>query len=196
MRKALSESAKENLSKALKAKWASGTRKPTPKSAYEKSAESLRRRVKEKGRWDKLTREICSRGGKTVTEKQIQKNREIAKAKIGGRNPPGPSARGVGHWKAKFWMLWTPDRNFLSGVNLNEIVRTNAHLFDEKDLRQRGSVIYAAKRLAGLFVMQKRRGKLCVFQSWKGWRAVDKAEMVKDVVAPEGHEIKWKPQKP
>lgn len=189
----MSPEKRAELSEKLKAKWASGTRRPNPPETYLKSSESIRRRVRELGRWDGLTPEACSKGGKTVTERQLAKAREIGAAKRGKPNPPGPSAKGVDNWAAKFWMLWSPDRVLISGVNLNEIVRRHAHLFTAGDLAARGSNTVASKGLANLFRVQVRKGKRVVLGHWHGWRAVDRAEMVKDVRPPDGMRVMWKP---
>lgn len=141
---------------------------------------------------------MCSKGGLTVTEKKLETNRRIAKGKVGVPNPPGPSERGVNNWKAKFWVLVTPDKDILAGVNLNEIVRRNPHLFHPNDLKtnRNGSMIKAAQALRGLFYLRKHKdGSLRDAPgSWKGWMASNTAEMVKNI--PDNCQLMLRPQSP
>jgi hypothetical protein len=198
--KKLNDEQRARLSAALKKKWASGTRKKNPPETYVKASETQRARYAAGVAFTPLRgprcKEIAAMGGGARTDKQIAQAIALGKAKRGKRNPPGPSARGVNNWKAKFWMLWTPDRNLICGPSLSEIVRQNAHLFDPKYLKMVGSVPYAAKRLSDLFRLHRRRGRRLVWDNWHGWRAVDKAEMVKNVLPPDGAEVMWRPSAP
>lgn len=146
MGKPMSAETKAKLSAALRAKWASGTRKENARSV---------------------------------------RGQEV----IGGKN-----GRGTDNWKSKFWILWSPQRDLVCGVNLNEIVRRNAHLFAVEDLRSHGSGTVASHGLNELFRFRKgRNGAKYIVSSWKGWRAVDRAEMVKAVEVPKGYIAMWKP---
>jgi hypothetical protein len=187
----MSEEAKKALSEKLRAKWASGTRKKNPPETYVKSSASMKKLIAERGQWLKPTREECSRGGKTVTEKQIQVNQRIAKLRRGARNPPGPSEAGVNNWKAKFWVLRTPNRDLISGVNLAEIIRRHKRLFDPADVTDRNCRQWAAyKGLNSLFHLTKNGN---VREHWKGWTAIEDANMVKNVKVPIGRQLMVRP---
>lgn len=104
---------------------------------------------------------------------------------VGAKSSAGPS-----HFAAKFWLLRTPDRNWLIGPNLNEIIRRNVHLFDPGDVTEPIQKSRARKGLSSLFEACRKY----VPQSWKGWTALNKAEMVKDVGVPFDR-LKFKPEK-
>lgn len=107
--------------------------------------------------------------------------------------PPGKkSSAGPNHFNAKFWLLRTPDRNLLIGPNLNEIIRRHRHLFELRDVSGPVNSSRARKGLGGLFEIRRRNGQEYVMQQWKGWTAVNKAEMVKDVGVPFDR-LKFKP---
>jgi hypothetical protein len=187
---------KANLSAALKKRWASGERKPNPPEMYEVTSRKMRERYADGRHTWRPTKEMCSKGGLTVTEKQLATLRRIAKNKVGKPCPPGPSARGVDHWKAKFWVLVAPDKSIVAGVNMNEIVRRHAHMFEPEDLVPRGkskSATKASKALACLFYLRRSRrtGEYYVPGTWKGWAAANNADMVKNI--PDDCEVMLKP---
>lgn len=172
----------EKLSEALKKKWASGTRKPTPRSAYVKASATHKKAYAE-GRRQRPTwtteraKELRAMVDYT---KMVEINRRIGLDKIGSLCPPGPSARGPGHWKAKYFILETPSGEILHGWNLAELIRSNTHLFTEADLMPcdkekalegRYVACRAYKRLHQLFEIRKSTGEPYAY-SWKGWRAV------------------------
>jgi hypothetical protein len=190
----MSEQQKANLSAALKKRWASGERKPNPPEMYEVTARKMRERYADGRHTWKPTAEMCRKGGLTVTEKKIETNRRIAKGKVGVPNPPGPSARGVDNWKAKFWVLVAPDKSIIAGVNLNEIVRRHAHMFKPEDLatNKNGSRIRAAHGLRSLFYLRRHKdGRTTLVNSWKGWMASNTADMIKNV--PPNHQVMLRP---
>lgn len=166
------------ISDRQKSKWASGTRKPTPKSAYEKSSATKLRKFAD-GTHGKMSIEdrkrIATLGASAFMANpalvEAAKNhlRALAKARIGGKNPPGLSERGERHWKAKYWKIRTPTGQYLEGVNLNEIVRKNEHLFDPDDVVWKKSQCRASRGLGMMFTNYK-----CC--SWKGWTAMNSWE--------------------
>lgn len=168
----------EKLSAALKAKWASGTRKPNPRSTYEKSSATMKRKFAEGQLFlPKNSPEQCRQFRLMADpEKMAAINRRIGIQRRGALMPPGPSARGEGHWKARYWELLSPDRQVYRFVNLNEFIRANSHLFDPADLEWKRARCRASKGIRQLF--QSRRAPL----SWKGWRAV-KSLSKEDIVA-------------
>ena len=89
--------------------------------------------------------------------------------------PPGPSAKGPDHWKAKYWIIKTPDNEIIHGWNLNELVRTHAELFDPADIVWRRSSCKAVKGLLRLFEM-KKDGSGPRTLSWKGWMIGDRRD--------------------
>lgn len=118
------------------------------------------------------------------------------KRQLGRKIPLGwKSAAGPDHFLSKFWLLRTPDRRILIGPNLNEIIRRNSHLFDPRDVAGPVNRCRARKGLNGLFELRKRNGGFYVMEQWKGWTAVNKAEMVKDVGVPFSR-LKFKPTFP
>lgn len=158
----------EKLSAVLKAKWESGTRKPTPPEAYAKSSNTLKELFAQGILKSNLTREAALRGLAARDPVKLQRNcRALAVAKLNVPNPPGPSAKGEGHICAKYWELHGPNGEHLIGKNLTELVRQNEHLFDASDLNWDRMKIKcrATKGLRHLFA-----GKDAP-KSWKGWRA-------------------------
>lgn len=130
------------------------------------------------------------------TEARSQAAIELGKRMRGRTIPQGAkSAAGPSHFNAKFWLLRTPDRNILIGPNLNEIIRRHAHLFDPGDVTKKTGKSRARSGLSGLFEIRRRNGQTYVMQSWKGWTALNKAEMVKDVGVPFDR-LKFKPNLP
>jgi hypothetical protein len=165
----LSEEHKRKLSESLKRRWASGKRKKTPASAYKKASATMKKLyatgvLKPRPMTSEQARE---RAAMVDREKQTEVNRRIAKARRGKPNPPGPSAKGPGHWKSKYWRLRTPAGVVIEGKNLNHLVRENAHLFAPDDIQWKKSACRASAGLAQLF-QQRPNGPT----SWKGWTAV------------------------
>ena len=135
-----------------------------------------------------------SRGGKVQSERKREALLRLARSNTGKRKPPGKAEAGVGHWKSKFWVLISPEKKVVCGVNLNEIVRRNSHLFAPEDLRVSGSHTVASHGLVQLFgTIKGRNGKRYVLRHWKGWMAAEDASMVKDVV-PKYCELKVRPR--
>lgn len=172
----------KKLSEALKKKWASGTRKPTPRSAYAKASATNKKAFAEGRRkrptW--TTERARELRAMVDYDEMVAINRRIGQEKIGSLNPPGPSARGPGHFKAKYFILETPNGDILHGWNLAELIRSNAHLFteadlmpDDKDKALEGRYVAcrAYKRLHQLFEIRKSTGEPYAY-SWKGWRGV------------------------
>lgn len=143
-----------------------------------------------------LTPEACSKGGRTVSALKLRKNREIAKAKRGKPNPPGPSAAGVGHWRSKFWVLIDPNGNTVFGMNLNEIARRNSRWFSVDDLKFRRGSSRASNGLNKLFRVQNRYGVPYIVQHYRGWRAGESYEPIKNVQIPPDTLVMLKPKIP
>ena len=103
-------------------------------------------------------------------EKLREHCKKISKNNIGRPMPPGPSAKGIDHHKAKYWIVHNVALGAtLRGLNMSEIVADNPLYFDEYDLKNdKGSYsCRAANRLRSLFSVRKN-GKP-VARSWKGW---------------------------
>lgn len=103
--------------------------------------------------------------------KVFERNAATGKLIAGVPKPPGPTGKGPDHLKAIYWQLKSPNQQMIEGWNLNELVRTNAHLFQPADLVWKGSDCRATKGLRGLFEM--RNGEL-FRRSWKGWAIGDR----------------------
>lgn len=159
-----------------------------------RQGETLRKRFVNGELKSRLTPEVCSKGGRTVTERKLEAARRIAKAKIGKPNPPGPSAAGVDHWKSKFWVLFDPDGNLVFGLNLNEIARRNARWFSKEDLKFRRGSSRASNGLNKLFRVVRVRGKPHIVQHYRGWRACDSYEPIKNVKIPHDTLVMLKPK--
>lgn len=157
------------LSESLTRKWASGTRKPNPEGYGKKIGATFKRRYYA----GELTlRELDSDKAKEMRaavsyeneEKLAARLRERAEKHRGQLNPPGLSARGVGHWKALYWNFRNKDGRVLEGVNLSELIRCNSHMFRPKDVVWKKSYCPATKRL----------GALIVGGTWCGWSLIEK----------------------
>jgi len=177
----------EKLSASLKKKWASGTRKPNPPETYVKSSATRKQGIAEgriviKGGWTSETAKEAQR--KVDIYKLTQINREHARQRIGSRNPPGPSCRGPGHWKSKFWVVKDPNNRTRIFINLSEFIRSNSNMFDAKDVIWKKSSCGASKRIAQLFAKKKAPN------SWKGWRALTQEELDRESDFIEEQKIK------
>lgn len=171
---------RKKLSAALKKKWASGTRKLNHPETRKKQSLAMRKAIDE-GRYsprvftqEDRTKAALTRNSKTEHEKKLVGAR-ISAANTGKEMPPGPSAKGPDHWKAKYWILKTPGQEIIHGWNLNELVRTHAELFDPADIVWRRSSCKAVKGLLRLFEM-KKDGSGPRTLSWKGWMIGDRRD--------------------
>jgi hypothetical protein len=169
------------MKKSLKEKWASGTRKRNPEDTWERARDT---RVKNfpDGTY-KPTREAAL---KALANRDMEKVREACrltgKAKAGVPNPPGPSEAGPENCKAKYWAIRSPCGQVLRGRNLNDLIRNNAHLFDQNDIKWEKSSCKACKGIGRLF-LTRSDGRTPCARSWKGWTPVLKSE----TVAPTPH---------
>jgi hypothetical protein len=178
----LSEERKKKCSQSLKAKWASGTRKPCSPDVGRKISDTLKRLYREGkitslmvGR--KLSPEEARRMASFVKpENRARALRALAEAKRGTPNPPGPSGAGINNWNAKFWRFRTPAGVLVEGRNLRVLIEENARLFDPEDLIPRTKTRNRAySGLAGL-CQQSPNGPT----SWKGWTPVAMFEGPRD----------------
>lgn len=103
----------------------------------------------------------------------LETNRRIGDEAIGIPNPPGPSAKGPENMFSKYWQLRTPNMNMIEGWNLNELIRTHAHLFSPSDLNWKGPNCRASRGLRNLFVIKDGKPKA---KFWKGWTIGDRRE--------------------
>ena len=169
---------KERLSKALKDKWASGTRKQNPEGYGKKISEKLKIAHAE-GRMHKVTHEASMKGLAARNMENVRAAaRRVAEQKVGVPNSPGPSAKGPDNWKAKYWILKAPTQKIIQGWNLNELIRQNTHLFDPDDVVWYGKSkcqCRASKGLRYLFEM-KKDGSGPKAHSWKGWMIGDRRD--------------------
>ena len=174
----MDDAQRKKLSEALKAKWASGTRKKNPPETYVKSSATHKKAFADGTRkrptlTSERAKEIQSMVDK---EKLAEINRRIGLDNIGVPMPPGPSARGPGHWKAKYFILKAPTGEIIHGWNLAELIRTHRYLIDEEYLEEytkdgRCKTTIAYKRLHHLFEIRKSTGQPYA-HSWKGWTAL------------------------
>lgn len=171
---------KRNLSRSLRQKWKSGTRKPNPKSSHEKQRATILRLISE-GKFrtrvfseDDRKKAAIARESRPEEMKRAERAKAAAK-KIGVPNPPGPSAKGPDHWKSKYWVFKAPNQTIIKGWNLNEIVRQHSDLFHPSDLIWKGPDCKASKGLRRLFEM-KKDGSMPRTLSWKGWTIGDRRD--------------------
>lgn len=165
-----SDVARQRLSVSLRARYESGTRKPNPEGTAQKIAQRQKVLYATGSRVvASLTKEDAKRMRALADpEKVAAACRATARLRTGQLNPDGPSARGTGHWKAKYWELLSPDRRTYRFVNLSEFVRNHSDMFDPRDVEWIGAQCRAVKRLSDLFSNKGKRAPL----SWKGWRAI------------------------
>jgi len=166
----------ERLSAALKAKWASGTRRAIPMEAHKRAGKSIRRAYAEgrvKPRDSVKHQAGSSKGGKIGGVKSIPFLLAMAARKVGCRNPPGPSARGLSNVHAKLWAFRSPTGVHLTGRNLAHLIRENAEMFNPEDLEPRGKSGTGCQAHKGLASLVSHAGKGC---SWKGWTPLPEIE--------------------
>lgn len=164
------EATRLKLSAALKAKWASGTRKPNPPETYVKASATHKRQFAEGLRKiPVLTTEDAKRYQTMADPEKVRRANAInGEKRIGIPMPPGPSAATPEHWKSKYWKVKSPEGIIVEGMNLNDLVRMNPHLFDPADLNWKKFRCKATRGLRSLFYIDKRRGEVCS-RCWKGW---------------------------
>lgn len=167
----------KKLSKSLKEKWASGTRKPNPKGYGEKISKKLKQAHKE-GRMHVITHDAAMKGLANRDPENIKKaNQKLAKARVGKPMPSGPSSATPEHHKSKYWAVYNKALGVkLEGKNLNHIIRENEHFFSPEDTCWNKSCCRASRGLGSLFKIDKRTGKAP--GSWKGWIAVYSEEEI------------------
>lgn len=176
------------LSTSLKKKWASGTRKANPPEMYEVTSQKMKDayasgRITYKPSHETRQKGLAARNMDNVREAC----RKTGKAKLGIKNPPGPSEAGPNNKFAKYWVIKSPAGVILRGKNLCYLVRENSAMFSKDDLKTSGGTVpVAAKRLGALFLV-KPDGKP-VARSWKGWTAILKSEEA-DASPHHGHKI-------
>jgi hypothetical protein len=161
---------KTAIAAAQKEKWASGTRRPNP-DGYGKNGGVKRKQMMADGtmRKRRLTAEQAREyRSKVDNERLAEKNRESALRRIGMPMNTPLSAKCPTHWKAKEWAIKNVAKGFyLSGRNLNHLIRTNAHMFDPDDIAWIGFHCRASKGLHSLHHKDKRTRKAAT--QWKGW---------------------------
>lgn len=176
----MSPDTKAKLRDALRAKWASGTRKPNSPDAYKKAAATYRNRVSAgKARRRTLTSEQAKQMGALVShDNLVAANRRSAAARIGKDmalvnrfGKPSRGAKSSLHWKGKWWEFERHDGAHIEGRNLNELIRRNSDMFLPSDVVWRKSWCRASKGLGDLL-----SGRPNGPQSWKGWYAVSKRD--------------------
>jgi len=174
----MSPESRERLSAALKAKWASGSRKKNPPETYVKASATHKAQYASGARKPPgmTSEQAKERRALYDRDKMMEVNRKVADMKIGVPNPPGPSAASPDHWAAKYWILKAPTQEIIEGKNLNDLVRENAHLFDADDVVWCRHRCRATKGLRGLFEM-KKDGSGPKTLSWKGWMIGDRREV-------------------
>lgn len=167
------------LGAAQRASWASGQRKPTPRSAYEKASATTKRRwldgeIFQKRKWMTSEEARCYRA-KVNPEKLRAANRLLGEqrrgmemAPITKRGAASRGAKGTNHWCAKWWAIEHHDGTRLEGKNLNELIRCNAGRFNPEDVVWKRSNCRASKGIRQLF-----EGRVNGPKVWKGWSACD-----------------------
>jgi hypothetical protein len=166
----------EKLKASLKAKWASGTRKPTPKSAHKKAGVAIKKayaegRVKMRPKEERIAN--ARKGGKTMTPRKLQKIRENAKARK-GMPGTGGSAAGEGNAHAHHWTIRSPRGEIYKFTNLAEWARNNEHLF-LPDERPNSKTKLCKRIVTGIGMLFEVNGRCC---SYRGWTAVSRIELV------------------
>lgn len=166
----------EKLKASLKAKWASGTRKPTPKSAYEKAAITMKKawaegRVKMRPKEQRIA--DARKGGKTMTPLKLEKIRANAQARIGIPGTGGNIA-GEENSCAHHWIIRSPRGEIYKFTNLAEWARKNEHLF-LPDERPNSKTKLSGRIQTGIGMLYEVRGRCC---SYRGWTAVSRLELV------------------
>lgn len=165
----------KNLSDGLKQKWASGTRKKNP-NGYGKKGGAVRAKMMKDGRMriaGMTSEQARERQAMVDKEKQLKVNQELGKKRVGIKMTTPLSAKGPDHHKSKYWIVRNESLGVtIQGLNLNDLVRNNSHLFDDADLNWKRYRCKATKGLRGLFEIKKSTGKP-VALSWKGWTPVD-----------------------
>ena len=163
------------LSDALKAKWASGTRKKNPPGTQEKSAATLRAKYAS----GELTRPVLSAElraqiGRKVSEKlkgratrgEWTEEQRAHQSHLARSNPV--LVKGENNCKARMWRVRSPENVVYVFKNLQEFIRNNPHLFNEEDVIWKPNIkAMRCNASAGIEVISPRRKHPA--GSWKGW---------------------------
>lgn len=174
----VAEETKKKRSESLKENYASGKRKQIDPERLKQISEECSKRMRKQ--YEDGTRKANytpdGRPYGFIARKKdelLETNRRIGIDRIGTPNPPGPSAKGPDNMFAKYWQLKGPNQQIIEGWNLNELVRANAHLFSQSDIKWNGSDCRATKGLRTLFRMKNGSPRT---HSWKGWTIGDRRD--------------------
>ncbi len=172
----MTSEAKEKLKAALKAKWASGTRKPMPEGLQERRIAAVRKTYAS-GNFKRPSKEVIfarsSKGGKTMTPLKMAKCREIGLAKRGVPNL-GRGAASEVNSRAHQWIIRSPEGVAHEFINLAHWARNNEHLF-LPDPRPESRTKMWVRIIHGIGALFDGQGKSC---SYRGWTAVSRVELV------------------
>lgn len=183
---------KEKLSKSLKEKWASGTRKPNPQESRDKARLTLKARYASGDlvhpRLPEATKKRCAelfrqkyKGlvlRKTpITNLEKEKIRQIGEEfrKTDPRAQKGPKNQ-----CASVWRLRSPINKIYEFKNLMHFIRENENLFMPEDVEWKTKTSrksdLSCKAYGGLSMLSPRRKQTT--GSWKGWTWVSHTESI------------------
>ena len=181
---------KEKLSKALKEKWASGTRKPNPKESRDKARQTLKARYASGDlvhrTLPEATRKRCSELFREKYKGRILRKTPIAEwekekiKRIGEefRKTDPRAQKGPKNQAARVWRLRSPVNKIYEFKNLLHFIRENENLFNSEDVvwKTNGRVGKTCKAHGGLSMLSPRRKK--AHGVWKGWTWVSHIESI------------------
>jgi hypothetical protein len=177
--------ARKKLSKALKAKWASGTRKLQSMESRDRGYATLRRRyetgelkhhgMSEEGKKSAAAILSQKHKGKVLRKCPISEaEKKKLKAVADRFRASDPRAqKGPQNQSARVWKLRSPENQTYQFRNLTHFIRENESLFNSEDViwklkRESIPSSWTCKAYGGLAMLSPRR-KHCV-ETWKGWR--------------------------
>lgn len=183
---------REKLSKALKEKWASGTRRPNSKESRERAASTLRARFAagdlKPSQVPLETRIRCAElfskkyKGRVLRKTAIAdwEKEKIKKIAEEFRKTDPRAQKGTQNQSARVWRIRSPVNKIYEFKNLIHFIRENENLFAPEDVEWRvkgkRDTSLTCKAHGGLSMLSPRRKQS--HGTWKGWTWVSHIESI------------------
>jgi len=170
---------RRRISSALKAKWASGTRKPQPREAYARMAATQKvMRANQGGAFKIRAKEKHLAGCRKGAAGNLAARTPERLAALVARNKAATGIPAIGgniatdaNVKALRWVIRSPRNNTYAFTNLRHWARTHAYLFeDDRPGAKQRFPIRIAHGISSLFSPDGRHG------SYKGWTGISQTK--------------------
>lgn len=103
-------------------------------------------------------------------EAVASKNKELGLSRRGSERAIGPGGKWALNVHSKEWSIIAPSGERIRGWNLSDLIRQNAHLFNEGDLNWVKGMCRASQGIRRMYQITNGRPHC---HQWKGWRRGD-----------------------